>query len=74
MGGPRPSYSPPPPPAPAPVAPAPVAVAEASAAPGDAKSREDAKKRRVAGQMSGRESTILTSGLGVTAGNQTLGS
>jgi hypothetical protein len=69
MGGPRPSYSPPPPPAPAPVA-----VAEASAAPGDAKSREDAKRRRVAGQMGGRESTILTSGLGVTAGNQTLGS
>jgi len=67
MGGPRPSYSPPPPPAPAP-------VAEASAASGDAKSREDAKKRRVAGQMGGRESTILTSGLGVTAGNQTLGS
>jgi hypothetical protein len=67
MGGPRPSYSPPPPPPPAP-------VAEASAASGDAKSREDAKKRRVAGQMGGRESTILTSGLGVTAGNQTLGS
>jgi hypothetical protein len=67
MGGPRPSYSPPPAPAPAP-------VADTTAATGDAKSREDAKKRRVAGQMGGRESTILTSGLGVTAGNQTLGS
>ena len=68
MGGPRPSYSPPPPPPPAPVAEA------SSAATGEAKSREDAKKRRVAGQMGGRESTILTSGLGVTKGNQTLGS
>jgi hypothetical protein len=67
MGGPRPSYSAPPAPAPAPVA----TVDAASSA--EAKSREESKKRRVAGQMGGRESTILTSGLGVTKGNQTLG-
>lgn len=67
MGGPRPSYSPPPPPPP----PAPTTADTTASA--DAKSREEAKKRRVAGQMGGRESTILTSGLGVTQGNQTLG-
>jgi hypothetical protein len=72
MGGPRPSYRPPPPPAPAP-APAPVDESPSSPA-GQAKAKEETKKRRIAGQMGGRESTILTSGLGVTRGNQTLGS
>lgn len=66
MGGPSPSYSPPPPqPAPAPAATA-GSTAEADA---EAKRRRGMVDRRAAG----REGTILTSGLGVTKGNQTLG-
>lgn len=67
MGGPSPSYNPPPPPPPAPVA----ATGTGSTAEADA----EAKRRRgmVDRRAAGREGTILTSGLGVTKGNQTLG-
>jgi hypothetical protein len=68
MGGPSPSYNPPPPPPPAPVV-ATTGAGSTAEADAQAKRRRSMVDRRAAG----REGTILTSGLGVTKGNQTLG-